>query len=221
MYSDFPLLLISGLGFHSTIFRDITLTDRKIYTAGPLSKDSLGELEQFLARTAPRGCHVLGWSLGGLLALELKRRMPHVVHKIILIAVRDSFDSQEIEEQKKAAEDNLHNYLHRFYKKCFIGQKEAYKWFQKTLQTDFLQKMLFKDVLWGLEYLASHSPEIEKLNGEELLLCYGAKDLIAPPNRMPKAPEGARIYVLETGHLPFLHQNFLNILRYFLTTIQT
>ncbi len=218
MYSNFPLLLISGMGFCPEIFQDIIPKNRKSYAVGPLTQDSLGEMERLLAQTALKGCHVLGWSLGGLLALELKRRMPHVVRKIILIAVRDGFPSQEIEEQKKAAESDLSDYLRRLYKKCFIGQKEAYKWFQDTLQPDFLQRIPLKDVLWGLKYLSSHSPETEKLNGEELLMCYGTKDIIAPPNCMPKMPVGAKIYVLETGHLPFLHQDFLKIMMNFLTT---
>lgn len=221
MCSDLPLLLIPGLGFSPEIFQDIIPTVRKSYTVGMLTKDSLGELERLLAQSAPRGCHVLGWSLGGLLALKLKRRMPHIVHKIILIAVRDSFDPQEIDEQKKMAESDLPNYLRHLYKKCFIGQKEAYKWFQDTLQTEFLQRIRLKDVLWGLDYLASHSPEIEDLNGKELLLCYGTKDIIVPPNRMPKTPVGTKISVLNSGHLSFLHQDFLNILQNFLTQNQT
>jgi len=48
--------------------------------------DHLGDLESLIDRFGVERCLVLGWSLGGILAMELALRLPHRVSGLILIA---------------------------------------------------------------------------------------------------------------------------------------
>lgn len=218
MRSDSPLIVIPGLGFEPEIFQGVSLKSQIVYAPGAPRENLLNELKELIKST--QGCHVLGWSLGGLLALELKRRMPKLVHKLILIAVRRHFDTMEIHEQRRAAKADLQNYLSRLYKKCFVGQMQQYAWFKDTFQQDFLKKIRSEDVQWGLHYLASNPVRLADINGEELLLFHGAKDLIAPPDLMPEIPPKAQAVTLPTGHLPFLHMDFAGIANDFLKKTQ-
>lgn len=203
-----PLLLITGLGFGPEIFQRLCLKHPLIHTQAPLNHESVHAMKQLIYQKAPKGCHVMGWSLGGLLAIELKKSLPHLVHKMVLVAVRDQFETQEIQEQLIRANADPAHYLRHLYKKCFIGQKKDFEWFKRALEEELLKKIPLKDMVWGLEYLASHPAKIDDLKGEELLLCYGAKDIIAPPERIPPPPYGAKVIILPTGHLPFLHADF-------------
>jgi len=45
----------------------------------------------FDARSAPRRCHVVGWSLGGQAALAWARRMPRQVRRVALLATTPCF----------------------------------------------------------------------------------------------------------------------------------
>jgi len=226
MSSDLPLLLIPGLGFGPEIFLEMN-------GIGLVQPPSFGHRRLIYLPTAPHSgmletmagllnqeglkCHVMGWSLGGLLALKLKEQLPHSIHKLVLVAVRDSFAAHEIEMQIQAAEKDLNSYLRHLYKRCFIGQQEAYSWFCQTLQPRFLQRTRLQDIIWGLNYLASHSARIEGIQPQELLLCHGLKDIIVPLHRIPKCPEGTEVAILNTGHLPFLHQDFSQIMQRFLS----
>lgn len=214
MRSDSPIILIPGLGFEPEIFLMASLSCQMLYAPGTPRENLLNELKELIKGT--QGCHVLGWSLGGLLALELKRHMPKLVQKLILVAVRRHFDTMEIHQQIQATTADLPNYLRHLYKKCFVGQMHQYAWFKDTFEQGLLNRIRLKDVQWGLHYLASNPVKLEDINGEELLLCYGTKDLIAPLDLMPKLPINAQTVTLPTGHLPFLHADFSDIVMNFL-----
>jgi len=47
-----------------------------------------------MARCAPRRCHVVGWSLGGEVALAWARRAPHQVRRLVLIGTTPCFASR-------------------------------------------------------------------------------------------------------------------------------
>ena len=47
-----------------------------------------------VARAAPRRCHVVGWSLGGEVALAWARRAPHQVRRLVLIGTTPCFASR-------------------------------------------------------------------------------------------------------------------------------
>ncbi|MEZ0329802.1 MAG: alpha/beta hydrolase [Dissulfuribacterales bacterium] len=206
--------MIPGLGFAPEIFQGFSLKSQIVYAPDAPRENLLNELKELIKST--QGCHVLGWSLGGLLALELKRQLPELVHKLILIAIRRHFDTMEIREQIRATKTDFQNYLRRLYKKCFVGQMQQYAWFKNTFEQDFLNRIRPEEVQWGLHYLASNPVILVNIKGEELLLFHGEKDLIAPPDLMPKIPPKAQAVTLPTGHLPFLHTDFTGIANEFL-----
>lgn len=57
----------------------------------PCSPYTLEALARAVARSAPRRCHVVGWSLGGEIALAWARRAPDQVQRLALIATTPCF----------------------------------------------------------------------------------------------------------------------------------
>lgn len=69
-----------------TIAPDLRGYGRSRATTAFVMADHLNDLEALLDRHAITRCLVLGWSLGGILALELALRMPERVSGLILVA---------------------------------------------------------------------------------------------------------------------------------------
>jgi pimeloyl-[acyl-carrier protein] methyl ester esterase len=55
---------------------------------------TLESMADAVARSAPRRCHVVGWSLGGEVALAWARRRPRQVRRLALIATTPCFTSR-------------------------------------------------------------------------------------------------------------------------------
>lgn len=59
--------------------------------AADRSPYTLETIAEAMAHGAPRRCHVVGWSLGGQVALAWARRAPHQVERLALIATTPCF----------------------------------------------------------------------------------------------------------------------------------
>ena len=60
-------------------------------SAWPADTRVLGDLARVVSAKVPSGAAVLGWSLGGLVALELARTRPHDLAALVLIATTPCF----------------------------------------------------------------------------------------------------------------------------------
>ncbi len=96
------LVLIHGWGLHGGIWSDLVprlsrhyrviCPDLPGHGASPRVPDlDLDKLVELVAFNAPRKAAYLGWSLGGIIAMELARRLPQRVERLVLMATTPRF----------------------------------------------------------------------------------------------------------------------------------
>lgn len=100
-----PLVMLHGWGMHGGVWDECAgvLADRfrvsKVDLPGhgrsPATAgiDRLGGLTEVVARHAPRRMTLLGWSLGGMVAMDLAQRQPRRVERLVLVATTPRFVS--------------------------------------------------------------------------------------------------------------------------------
>lgn len=96
------LVLIHGWGLHGGIWSDllprlsrdyrVICPDLPGHGASPRVPDlDLDKLVELVAYNAPRKATYVGWSLGGIIAMELARRLPRRVERLVLMATTPRF----------------------------------------------------------------------------------------------------------------------------------
>ncbi len=100
-----PVVLLHGWGFNGSVWETFLLAlppawnrlvfDLPGFGRSPWEGDdySLDTVSETLANQAPPGSVWLGWSLGGLIALEVAHRFPEKVSALILLAANPRFTS--------------------------------------------------------------------------------------------------------------------------------
>lgn len=95
-----PLALIHGWGQHGGVWRELLAQldlpaalnlELPGHGAAPAGEFDLDALVDAYAAQAPSACAVLGWSLGGMLALRWAQRHPQQVRKLVLCATTPCF----------------------------------------------------------------------------------------------------------------------------------
>lgn len=97
------LVLLHGWGLHAIVFDDImpallerfrvTVIDLPGMGQSPLPAGDydLDFLCEQIAPVLPGRCHLLGWSLGGLVALSLARQLPEQISSVVTVATNPRF----------------------------------------------------------------------------------------------------------------------------------
>jgi pimeloyl-ACP methyl ester carboxylesterase len=207
------LLLVPGWATDHRIFRPLDLEFNYLAAVSFSPRDFQESLLSALRRHRLDRVAVLGWSLGGYLALEFARAHPERVMEGALFAVgmRERYDAKVIEAIKGRLTRNKAAYLRRFYEACFsAGEREAREWFERELLESYLDQMESEALLAGLDYLASASPADAKAR-----FIHGREDRIAPVGEMMAMKErlpGTRLVCMENaGHAAFLNPEFKKV----------
>ncbi|MGB5249150.1 MAG: pimeloyl-ACP methyl ester esterase BioH [Gammaproteobacteria bacterium] len=97
-----PLVLIHGWGLHGGIWSEllpslsqrwrVICPDLPGHGASPRASTlNLDTLVEAVASNAPRRATYIGWSLGGMVAMEIARRLPQRVERLVLMATTPKF----------------------------------------------------------------------------------------------------------------------------------
>jgi pimeloyl-[acyl-carrier protein] methyl ester esterase len=183
----------------------------------PYTVDKLGEAA---ARAAPRRCHVVGWSLGGEIALAWARRAPRQVLRLALIGATPCFVARPgwpcatpravlREFGRRLAEDRAGT-LARFVAAQAKGDARGRR-FADALARSSAGAAPDGVLAAGLRALLSADlrGRLHEVT-QPVLVLHGARDRIVPPaagRRLAAALPDARFELMRScAHAPFLSQ---------------
>lgn len=218
------LVLLHGWGFNSELFNDLIKQYKGQYriTAVDLpghgrSNDIDGGLDKWcdeIIKTLPKNPILLGWSLGGLLAIKIATKI--AISKLILVASTPNFvqtndwpygiNESNFRQFSDALELNLSKGLKRFVSLQTQDKSQLKALNQSIDKFPASAKALNQ----GLEILLT-TDLVDELNQLKIPIevILGNHDTLVP-YRISNWYDKAKIktQVLNAGHLPFLHKDF-------------
>ena len=225
------VVLLHGWGFSAGVWEDLAerlaprfrvhAPDLPGYGAAPACAPyTLDTIAGAMARTAPRRCHVVGWSLGGEIALAWARRAPRQVQRLALIGTTPCFTSRpgwpcatapaELHEFGRSLAADRAGTLAQFVAVQAKGDARALRFvglLKQLIECGTRGHVLAA----GLTVLSSADlrRELTRIRQPALVL-HGAHDRIVPHvagRRLAAALPDARFALLRTcAHAPFLSQ---------------
>jgi malonyl-CoA O-methyltransferase len=204
-----PTVFLPGWGFDGRILRLLKPSPSWISPETFLAPDTLEEeILHLIAQCNIQKIRIIGWSMGAMLGLDFAAKYPEKIDSLILVSFRSGWPEHEIKQLKMEFGQNPENFLKGFYRKCFLGDKQSYSNFCKTLEPLYLAAAdeNVKRLQQGLEYLgkfkiSSTVPDIP------LRLIHGKQDIISPVTEMA-ALQGSDVEVIEnSGHAVFLAES--------------
>jgi pimeloyl-[acyl-carrier protein] methyl ester esterase len=164
-----------------------------------------------------RKLSLLGWSLGGFLAAEFDAKYGSYVEELILVSVRRKYPIEDLETIKAYLLKNKKGYLNKFYSRCFHEEPD-WDYFRKKFARRYCEEMKLDSLIGGLDYLARAQIRIEPLEKiGKIKIIHGEFDRIVPPDEARelanKLPRAEFIIIKNSGHIPFLRQDFARYIR--------
>jgi len=178
---------------------------------GQLAPSSLlAELEAFVrGRLWPRVI-LVGWSMGARPALEFASRHPGKIEALILLSVRREWPAPEVAAIRRQLLLDPAAFLKEFYRKCFLGRKEAWRRFVAEVQEVEVRERHLSALKAGLALLQTPlEPAIDALRQsgfplEKVWLLHGASDIIAPCRQRLQLAGTRQLILKHEGHALFL-----------------
>lgn len=234
------IVLIHGWGFHRGVWHQLALRLQKNYRVIAIDLPGHGESDAFafddwlpamIDCLREQTCHVLGWSLGGLLATQLIQRVPEKIASLATCATNPQFIADDdwpgvefavFQQLKKQVDDNTERAVKSF---MMIGDVER----QQIMPLLKIQKQAtVPDVgclQQGLSCMQHHALQNDwvKLDCPQWH-AYGSLDGLVPLSIYQRVNDlHANCHTVlfdQSGHAPFItEQNtFLAQYRHFLET---
>ncbi len=219
------LVLLHGWGFNSELFNDLIIKYQDQYRMTKIdlpghgrSNNIDGELDEWcdeIIKILPKNPILLGWSLGGLLAINIAKKI--TISELILVASTPNFvqsenwsygiDKNNFEQFSNTLQLNLSKGLKRFVS-LQTQDKSQLKSLNKFIDQ---YPATTKSLNQGLEILLSSDLTQALLNlSIPIKAVLGKKDTLVPSKISQwYMQENITVQVLDTGHIPFLDNGFL------------
>ncbi len=217
------VLFINGWATNQTIWSKLNLRQNSNFYDVSLHK-SFSDLEHQLYHLYKKSSHpltLIGWSLGGMFALELAHQHPRKIKKLILISSTAKFVQDETYPcgLNEIIVKNLSRKIHR---NSIAAQKEFYKLMfsieEQSFQQEFIQKQSPAMLVSNIDNLQENLQYLLQKDLRNILkeikiptqIIHGTSDKICPVDAGKYLYEhlfNAELTLLPTcGHIPFLTQ---------------
>ena len=204
-----PTVFLPGWGFDGSILHLLKPAPAWIYPENFLDPFSIEQdlLSLFLAENIGK-VRVIGWSMGAMLGLEFAAGHRELLQSLILVSLRAHWPVHEIKEIREEFLRNPEVFLKNFYRKCFLGDKQAYRKFSTTLENTYLAALNknMRRLQLGLDYLEKFrlpSP----LPAITTRMIHGRQDIVAPIAEIPSLSASVVEIIDTAGHAVFLHED--------------
>ena len=218
------LVLLHGWGFNADLFNDLIETYKDQYRITKIDLPGHGRSDEVaggindwcdeIIKILPNNPILLGWSLGGLLAINIARKVK--ISKLILVASSPNFvqndhwkfgiEADNFNQFSDALQLNLSKGLKRFIS-LQTKDKSQIKQLGHSIDTLPASTSALNQ---GLEILLNTDLTEQFLALDiDMKVILGRKDTLVP-STISSWYESQSIdtVILDTGHLPFLHQDF-------------
>jgi malonyl-CoA O-methyltransferase len=206
---DPPTLFLPGWGFDGKILQLLKPAPHWIYPENLLDPASIEEdMLHLLNSNNIKKVRLVGWSMGAMLGLKFAAKHPDLVDSLLLASLRSHWPEQEISDIRKEYSQDPKAFLKGFYRKCFLGDKQAYRNFSANLEPLYLAAIKENCGILerGLNFLGTYTIPIPFRSVRTRIL-HGRQDIIAPVKEMPILP-GSDVEVIDNaGHVVFLHED--------------
>ena len=225
------LVLLHGWGMHAGFWQPLAaelsahysvhVVDLPGHGHSPAGDLSLASVVDLLAQRFPGPVVPIGWSLGGLYALEWAHRYPQQIERLVLLATNPCFAQREdwphampsdtLQSFMAAFADEPRAVLQRFIGLMARGEPQARRWMREWLALVAPSVLLPAVWMQGLHVLAETDwrEQCHRLS-QSLLLLYGADDALVPIGAaqwLASVAPSAHLCRLEAcGHVPHVTQ---------------
>jgi pimeloyl-[acyl-carrier protein] methyl ester esterase len=174
-------LFVPGWAMDWRIFSERSLTESARLVPRAMLPGVGEVLVACLAARPPQSVTLVGWSLGGLVALEACRACPAAVARLVLIGCRPHYPTTQIAAMRDALLTDRRRCLTDFYRQCFLPQhREAYRAFKAQYQEDYLESLPQEELLEGLRWLEEQPLDLAGVPVACVEFWHSAADLLAP-----------------------------------------
>lgn len=193
--------------------------------------DNLSDIAALILPLITKPTHIMGWSLGGLIAQELIRQRPQLIKRVIMVASTPRFSQSQqwhyamsnklLSTFSDGLRKDLKGTIKRFIALQFMGIKGS-QTIQRELRKSILQNLPSQKALEvGLKILQQQDFLDLKMRQQQLWL-FGGKDRLIPIEMKHALsilyPNAMIAEINEAGHAPFMThpKQFIDIITAFL-----
>jgi pimeloyl-[acyl-carrier protein] methyl ester esterase len=239
------LVLLHGWGFGSNLWNGIVdglarnfrvaLVELPGYPRNRVNgSKGFDDILECLALELPKGSHLLGWSLGGMFALALARRLPGRFGKGVFVSTNlrftacdgwsNAMQAETLEKFQHSLRKDVAATLQRFGALTARGSAAGFA------ELRYFRQQLRERGLPGVDALAQGLAMLEKIDlrtpesasDSEMLFIHGDNDALTPARVAADIrsllPDARTVVFRSAGHAPFLayRQKFIDIVTDFL-----
>ncbi len=204
------------------------------YSPMPSGDYNIETLANLIAETLPEQGHLIGWSLGGIIAMQIALRHPQKIKKLILVGsvarfVRDddwryAVSTEILQDFSDSLSNDIQQTLQRFIALQVMGSDESREILCKLRELMNSNQAPHPAALQGgLEILQEVDlrNQLSKIT-QSTLMIFGERDTLSRPKTarqmLPLLPNAQLAIINGAGHAPFLshNQHFTNLIEQFI-----
>ena len=219
MSTQLPLLLLPGMMCDERLFApqvSALSAEREVQVLALTSHDSVELLAESILAQAPPQFALAGLSMGGIVAMEIVRQMPHRVERLALLDTNPLAERVEVSANRdvqiaKARVGQMQAVMREEMKPNYLsdGPNKAAILDLCMSMAETLGPKVFEQQSRALQSRSDQQDTLRKVAVPTLILC-GEDDNLCPPERHHLMhnliPHSTLTIIPAAGHLPTLEQ---------------